>query len=340
MNFLFALWIVSVVLLHVFSTSSSSAIPSGTGRVLYKRSAEGTSSSVCTNIALNVVCQQWSSSGLCSKPSVSQWCQMSCGGCQGPIHGGFSQWHSWAACSQTCAGGIQRRFRFCTNPRPANGGRNCSGLGPATETRTCNTQNCSLACTDIASINVCQQWYNNGHCSNPTVKNWCKKTCHGCQAIFGQGGYPYQSGLNTLVCANVANDTQCYKWFSSGLCLNPGVRQYCRMTCGTCQGVPVHGGYSQWNSWSPCSLSGGTQQRSRSCTSPRPANGGRDCNALGSATESRNCNNIQSCPDCGGAVSAKSGSTMNNTSIEHSLSNEQNNNNNGNNDNDVIIWSG
>ena len=55
-------------------------------------------------------------------------------------------------------------------------------------------------------------------------------------AIFGQGGYPYQSGLNTLVCANVANDTQCYKWFSSGLCLNPGVRQYCRMTCGTCQG--------------------------------------------------------------------------------------------------------
>ena len=39
--------------------------------------------SACTNIALNVVCQQWSSSGLCSKPSVSQWCQMSCGGCQG-----------------------------------------------------------------------------------------------------------------------------------------------------------------------------------------------------------------------------------------------------------------
>ena len=55
-------------------------------------------------------------------------------------------------------------------------------------------------------------------------------------AIFGQGGYPYQSGLNTSVCANVANDTQCYKWFSSGLCLNPGVRQYCRMTCGTRQG--------------------------------------------------------------------------------------------------------
>lgn len=66
--------------------------------------------------------------------------------------------------------------------------------------------------------------------------------------------------------------------------------------CWSFLGVPVHGGYSQWNSWSPCSLSGGTQQRSRSCTSPRPTNGGRDCNALGSATESRNCNNIQSCP--------------------------------------------
>ena len=30
---------------------------------------------------------------------------------------------------------------------------------------------------------MCQQWYNNGHCSNPTVKNWCKKTCHGCQGL-------------------------------------------------------------------------------------------------------------------------------------------------------------
>lgn len=41
-----------------------------------------------------------------------------------PVDGGYSDWSS-------CVGGVQTRS--CTNPAPANGGKDCSALGPATQ---------------------------------------------------------------------------------------------------------------------------------------------------------------------------------------------------------------
>lgn len=45
-----------------------------------------------------------------------------------PIHGHWSDWSSWSACSQQCYGqglGIRSRHRNCTNPAPAFGGKHC-----------------------------------------------------------------------------------------------------------------------------------------------------------------------------------------------------------------------
>ena len=59
------------------------------------------------------------------------------------------------------------------------------------------------------------------------------------------------------------------------------------------------GGYSVWSDWSDCDVTcgGGLTQRYRTCNSPSPTNGGRDCAAvgLGPAMESKACNLI-SCP--------------------------------------------
>ncbi len=57
------------------------------------------------------------------------------------VHGGFSEWIDWGACSVSCGRGVQKRLRQCNKPFPANGGRHC--IGSATETRSCQGKPCS-----------------------------------------------------------------------------------------------------------------------------------------------------------------------------------------------------
>lgn len=62
---------------------------------------------------------------------------------------------------------------------------------------------------------------------------------------------------------------------------------------------PVHGALSSWGPWSPCSLSCGglgLKTRSRGCTQPAPARGGRDCQ--GPRRETTYCQ----APDCPGTL--------------------------------------
>ncbi|XP_019718321.1 hemicentin-1 isoform X1 [Hippocampus comes] len=53
--------------------------------------------------------------------------------------------------------------------------------------------------------------------------------------------------------------------------------------------VQINGGYSNWQDWGPCSsiCGQGSQERSRLCNNPEPANGGRTC--IGPSIDSRTC---------------------------------------------------
>ena len=59
-----------------------------------------------------------------------------------PDNGGYAQWGDWSECSVTCGTGHRSRRRYCTNPPPSPGGKDCSGLGPDTLTEECNSGGC------------------------------------------------------------------------------------------------------------------------------------------------------------------------------------------------------
>ena len=53
--------------------------------------------------------------------------------------------------------------------------------------------------------------------------------------------------------------------------------------------IVVHGGWSEWSSYTDCSKTcdEGTKSRSRTCTRPVPSSGGSECD--GNASETMNC---------------------------------------------------
>ncbi|XP_076471369.1 uncharacterized protein LOC143301165 [Babylonia areolata] len=64
-------------------------------------------------------------------------------------------------------------------------------------------------------------------------------------------------------------------------CLEDNAGQFCQLD-------KVHGGWGEWEDWSPCSHTcQGQQHRQRPCTNPAPSNGGNNCS--GPATETQHC---------------------------------------------------
>lgn len=57
------------------------------------------------------------------------------------VDGGLSNWLPWEPCNAECGYGVQVRKKTCTNPAPANGGRDC--YGKREESRRCRTRSCS-----------------------------------------------------------------------------------------------------------------------------------------------------------------------------------------------------
>ena len=55
-------------------------------------------------------------------------------------------------------------------------------------------------------------------------------------------------------------------------------------------GFVKDGGWAPWGAYSTCTVTcgDGTMKRRRTCTKPKPLNGGREC--VGRSTETTNCN--------------------------------------------------
>ncbi|XP_059334168.1 hemicentin-1 [Ammospiza nelsoni] len=212
------------------------------------------------------------------------------------VHGGFSSWLEWRACSVTCGQGVQERVRQCDSPVPANGGRGCQG--PHSDLRSCHRQPCPVdgSWSEWGLWDECSRSCGQGNrtrsrtCSNPPAQH---------------GGKPCEgSTLESVMCnlrpCPVAGEwspwgpwgpcsTTCGKGSQTRprLCTSPapahgGPRcpgpdtqlQLCfRRRC------PVDGKWSPWSSWSSCSVScgGGSRQRTRHCSDPAPQFGGHKC---------------------------------------------------------------
>nr|XP_058946642.1 uncharacterized protein LOC131774603 [Pocillopora verrucosa] len=237
-----------------------------------------------------------------------------------PIDGGYSPFTNWSDCTETCGGGEQTRTRTCTNPEPQLGGKDCSSFGPDFEKRKCNTQKCPVdgGFTIFSNYSACSKTCGGGvqsrtrSCANP-LPQFGGKNC--------SGGYEETRQCNTQPCpidggfSDWGNYSICSSSCGGGnqmrsrTCTNP-VPQNGGKPCNgptseskecNTQPCPVDGGYTPWGHYSPCSATcgGGMQQKTRSCTAPAPANGGRDCSILGPSSESRNCSTTP-CPINGG----------------------------------------
>ena len=61
------------------------------------------------------------------------------------VDGQWSAWGEWDDCSVTCDQGYKTRYRSCSNPTPAHGGKNCAGS--YSEERKCNLGDCGMFLT-------------------------------------------------------------------------------------------------------------------------------------------------------------------------------------------------
>lgn len=177
------------------------------------------------------------------------------------VNGGYSQWTVFTECTKTCGTGTRFRTRTCDNPSPRFGGFDCGGED--SQTFKCNILPCPI---------------NGGYGQWSEFKD-CSVTCgEGVQQRERKCDNPEpQFGGKTCIQQELGPDVE-------------------TQTCHK-DPCPIDGGYSEWSSFSECTVTcgGGTHERTRECTNPAPANGGRGCEGLGPDKETEECQ-TEACP--------------------------------------------
>ncbi|XP_025114067.1 hemicentin-1-like [Pomacea canaliculata] len=252
-----------------------------------------------------------------------------------PVDGGWSDWYKEynSSCSVTCGGGQMNvtYIRFCDNPPPQYGGKDCEGDNTTTITVPCNTQKCPVdggwstwKAEDSGRCSVTcgggqKNVTNKRHCDSPEPQ-------YGGQDCAGDDIKVITESCNTSPCPinggwsswHVDTNGTCSVTCGAGVmnvtyrrtCDNPAP-QFGGNTCtggkkrtriAACVAPPclVAGGKREWGMWSDvgeCSAlcGGGHLQRTREgkCDNSDPAYG--DCIGVVKETETVVCND----GDCG-----------------------------------------
>ncbi|KAI5606502.1 SCO-spondin, partial [Silurus asotus] len=225
--------------------------------------------------------------------------------------GMWYDWSAWSMCSVTCGGGEQKRTRSCRTPP-------CTGM--TRQSKTCNTQvclevgcppgrlyrecergeGCPFNCAQLSGLEGC---YSEGceegcHCPPNTYQHHgaCMQECP-CQVDNKLLISLQRVSLTPELTPDLYNITMGTELRSGEELMHECSSCLCEHGIWNCSLVPCprDGGLSPWGPWGPCSLScGGLGQkvRSRSCTNPSPAYGGKEC--VGDLLETAYCQT----PDC------------------------------------------
>ncbi|KAL4223846.1 hypothetical protein ACF0H5_017311 [Mactra antiquata] len=230
-----------------------------------------------------------------------------CGTKPCPVDGQWSDWQAWSRCSATCGEGRHTRNRTCSEPAPAHGGSDC--LGSSTTSGTCTPGICPVdgVWLQWTSWSSCTLTCGGGTHTRTRSCHYPPHVPHGEKCV---GPSTNTGSCNTRHCPVDGHWASWQAWTSCSVTCAKGVRSRSR-TCthpspayggsnctgastnqGTCDAgpCPVDGHWSNWLSWSSCSVTcaAGTKTRNRTCTNPAPAHGGSKC--IGATTNSGSCN--------------------------------------------------
>ncbi|XP_072253654.1 semaphorin-5B isoform X3 [Leuresthes tenuis] len=246
--------------------------------------------------------------------------------CPQPIF--WTPWGSWTKCSTECGGGVHSRVRTCEN------GNSCPGCAleyKACNLEACPEVKRNTPWTPWMPVNVTQggarqeqrmRYMCRAHLSDPHELQIGRRKvetrfCPNDGTVACETDSLVEELLKTPVLRMAGVGWSSWETWSS--CTQSCAKGYRtrRRTCAgpegksapvACRGSPVEyqdcnvqpcpvkGSWSCWSPWSQCSVGcgGGHYQRTRSCSSPPPANGGDIC--IGLHTEEALCN-THTCDD-------------------------------------------
>lgn len=224
--------------------------------------------------------------------------------------GEWGSWSNWSPCSKTCGNGTIISVRTCVTTVEGKGRAECPGK--SIKWQSCVVQGCGTdgAWTQWNSWSECSKTCSNGirfrtrSCTNPAPqfggKN-CKgdhhetKKCHLADCIIKRKWTTWSSWTDCSSTCAVGKRTRTRTCLDDINCKgNSSEISLCYL--GSC---PINGNWSEWSTWTSCSVScsRGTRSRVRSCSNPSPNYGGSGCE--GNSSESSICR-VRPCPVHGG----------------------------------------